>query len=210
VSWDERNQRVAGERARMCRAEQARFVVGDARVLDAVEGLDIGYDVVICLECVEHILDDRKLFCDVAARTKPGGRLLLTTPYYYNHAIEKADQGPFSTAETGWHVRRGYTPAMLRELCGQSGFTSCELTYCGGFLSQLATKIWRAAQRLPGGVGVTWLLTLPLRLIPAVLPDRLLTRCLGWPFSSICLEAYKPRFGAAATDGATRPLTNDE
>ena len=117
LSWDERNQRVAEERARICRAERASFVIGDVRALDAIAELRHDYDVVICLECVEHVLDDQKLFRDMAARIKPGGRLLLTTPYYYNHAISKEDRGPFSSVETGWHVRRGYTPAMLQDLC---------------------------------------------------------------------------------------------
>lgn len=194
ISWDERNQHVAQTRARMCNAADAGFVTGDARKLDSIAGLQDNYDVIICLECVEHIIDDGKLFCDMATRLKPGGRLLLTTPNYYYHPISASDRGPFLTEETGWHVRRGYTAPMLRELCARSGLICQEVTFCGGYLSQKITKLWRAAASLPGGSGIRWGLTLPLRAVPVLLPDTCFTRLLNWPFFSICLEAYKPRF----------------
>ena len=149
ISWDERNQRRRGPE-HGCR-ESAAFVTGDARRLDVIPDLEAGYDVVICLECVEHILDDRKLFCDLAEKIKPGGRLLLTTPNYYYVPITKEDRGPFLTEETGWHVRRGYTPEMLAELCGRSKLVCGEISYCSGVVSQrwpcVASRlsaVWRA------------------------------------------------------------------
>ena len=201
ISWDERNQRVAAIRSRLCGATDATFVTGDARRLDAIPGLEAGYDVVICLECVEHILDDRKLFRDLAHKIKPGGRLLLTTPNYYYVPITKEDRGPFLMEETGWHVRRGYTPEMLAELCGQSNLVCGEISYCSGFLSQKATGVWRVATPLFRGLALPWILTLPLRLFPVAFPDGLLTKAMSWPFFSICLEAYKPRFNANPPEG---------
>ncbi len=81
LSWDERNQRVAGERANICKAHSAKFEVLDVRRLDMRSDLLGRYDIAICLENIEHIIDDRKLLTDIAACMKPGGRLLLTTPY---------------------------------------------------------------------------------------------------------------------------------
>jgi SAM-dependent methyltransferase len=52
LSWDHRNQQVASERAEFCR---------------------------LCLENIEHILDDRKLMRDIHACLRPGGFLLLTS-----------------------------------------------------------------------------------------------------------------------------------
>ncbi len=198
VSWDERNQRIAQERAQLCKARDASFVIGDVRQLAQIPGLAADYDVLICMECVEHILDDRKLFRDMANRLKPGGQLLLSTPNYFYHPISKGDRGPFMKEETGWHVRRGYTPAMLQELCAQSGLTCAAISYCTGYLSQKMSWIWRWFDEHVPSKGLNWIITLPLRTAPIVLPDERATRWIGWPLFSICLEAYKPRFPAGA------------
>ena len=65
------------------------------------------FDVAICTENIEHILNDFKLVRDIADCLKPGGRLLLTTPNYNYRAITSNDNGPFCATETGGHVRRG-------------------------------------------------------------------------------------------------------
>ena len=193
ISWDERNQTVAQTRAEICRAAGANFVIGDVRDLDQITTVGTQYDVIICLECVEHILDDRKLFRDMMARLKPGGRLLLTTPNFYYHPMTAGDKGPFLTEETGWHVRRGYTSAMLQELCDESGLVCADVSHCSGVISQMVTKVWRAVVHV-GGAKAAWAVTLPLRLLPVLLPDAALSRMFNWPNYSICLEAYKPRF----------------
>jgi 2-polyprenyl-3-methyl-5-hydroxy-6-metoxy-1,4-benzoquinol methylase len=194
ISFDERNQRVARERALMSDQPGATFVIGDVRKLDVIDGVRGPYDVVICLECIEHILDDLRLFREMADRLNPGGRLLLTTPNYYYQPISHSDRGPFSKVEDGWHVRRGYTPAMLEELCRQAGLVSGEITDCSGFVSQKVTSVWRSLGRVLRSPGIHWVVTLPLRGLPILLVDDLLTHAIGWPFFSICLEAYKPRF----------------
>jgi 2-polyprenyl-3-methyl-5-hydroxy-6-metoxy-1,4-benzoquinol methylase len=194
ISWDERNQRVAAERAQICGVSSSDFVIGDVRRLDSIDALAPAYDVVICLECVEHILDDRKLFRDMAARLKPGGRLLLTTPNYFYLPISKYELGPWQKTEEAWHVRRGYSPDMLRELCHTAGLTCSEVSYCSGIVSQKVTWFWRATRSLPGGAGVHWLLTFPFRLLAAIVPDEWITRAMGLPLYSIGLEASKPRF----------------
>lgn len=120
LSWDERNQRVADERARFCNVS-ASFKVCDVRELDRFEEYKGCFDVALCFENIEHILDDRKLMMDIANCLRPGGRLLLTTPNFYYRAVTTAEYGPFEKVEAGGHVRRGYTPAMLRELAAVTG-----------------------------------------------------------------------------------------
>src|SRR5207253_6752927 len=95
LSWDERNQSVAAERARICHAESAHFEVVDARRLDERRDLNAQFDVAICCEVIEHILDDRKLMRDISMCLKPGGRLLLTTPNSNYKSITREDNGPF-------------------------------------------------------------------------------------------------------------------
>lgn len=189
VSWDERNQSVAEHRAALCRAHTARFDVFDVRHLERHSNLEGEFDVVICLENIEHILDDRKLMIDMARCLRPGGRLLLTTPNIDYHPITREDEGPFSMIEDGGHVRRGYSETQLVDLCQASGLTVEKFSSCSGFLSQKVTMIYRFVSRLHPLAG--WLIILPMRLLPPLL-DRGIARLTCWPDFSICLEARRP------------------
>lgn len=191
LSWDERNQRVAGERARLCKAVSTRFEILDVRRLDTRDDLVGRFDVAICCENIEHVIDDRKLMKDIAACLKPGGRLLLTTPHLFYRPITAEDQGPFVEIEQGGHVRRGYTESMLEELCEHANLTAERFSYCSGFVTQKVTFVERILSKAHPLLG--WLVVLPLRIAPLLL-DGVVTRLLGWPHFCICLEAYKPRY----------------
>lgn len=186
LSWDERNQAVAQGRAAIC-GLAVQFPIGDARQLDELAGHTGAYDYVLSLENIEHILDDRKLMRDLAACLRPGGWLVLSTPNKDYRAITAIDDGPFPTVENGWHVRRGYTAAMLRELAEGAGLRVEAVGGCSGPISQKLTTVLR---RL-GKVG--YVLTFPLRLLPPLF-DRPLAWLLRWPDYSLTLVAYKPRF----------------
>jgi SAM-dependent methyltransferase len=210
LSWDKPNQALANERAKICRAIHVNFPVLDVRQLGNENQFTGKFDVALCFETVEHILDDRKLFKDIFNCLKPGGFLLLSTPFYFYRAISSEDDGPFPEAETGGHVRRGYTPSMLMELCGESGFTVEEISSCSGFFSQKITALLRLFDRVhlyPIG----WLLILPLRILPPLL-DPLVRRLTGWPDYSICLLAYKPRWSnpRAEREEIPKPALREE
>jgi 2-polyprenyl-3-methyl-5-hydroxy-6-metoxy-1,4-benzoquinol methylase len=190
LSWDERNQGMAAERARLSGADDARFDVLDVRKLDTRRDLVGQFEYIICLETIEHILDDAKLLEDMSHCLKPGGRLLLTTPNYFYRAITRMDNGPFMKEETGWHVRRGYSPEMLLELCANANLKCESISYCSGVVSQKVTWLLRVLSRL--NHLFAWMIILPLRPFPILL-DWLATPMLNWPRYSICLEAYKPR-----------------
>lgn len=192
LSWDERNQTEARKRAQLCRATMASFDICDVRHLHERTEYYNQFDVAICTENIEHILDDIKLMRDISRCLKPGGRLLLTTPYYHFRAMTSSsgENGPYCRVEDGGHVRRGYTKCMLLELCQSAGLLCEEITYCSGFLSQKSTALMRLGTRVHPAIG--WGLILPLRLfIPSF--DPLVTKCLNGPYYSIGLEAYKPR-----------------
>lgn len=72
LSWDQRSQRVATERAGLCHADLATFELQDVRKLGERVDLKGQFDVAICLECIEHILNDDKLMVDIALCLKPG------------------------------------------------------------------------------------------------------------------------------------------
>ncbi len=190
LTWDERDQSEARRRAQICRAAMASFAICDVRELHRESVYHEVFDVAVCTENIEHILNDFKLMRDISKCLKPGGRLLLTTPNYYYRSISAYDNGPFSQIETGWHVRRGYTKGMLAELCQSAGLLCEEITYCSGVVSQKVTGLMRLGTKRRPLIG--WGLVLPLRpLIPLL--DPLATKLLRWPCYSICLEAYKPR-----------------
>jgi SAM-dependent methyltransferase len=195
LSWDQRNQNEARRRAEICKADQAQFEVQDVRNLDQRADLAGQFDIAICLDTVEHIMDDFKLFAEIARCLKPGGRLLLTTPNYYFRPLTRADLGPWSKTEDGGHVRRGYTRAMLNELCESAGLVIERFSGCSGFLSQKVTGLlWSITPTSPM---LGWLVILPLRF--AIIPfDAAVTWLLNWPRFSICIEAYKPRRSSSA------------
>lgn len=197
LSWDERNQNKATQRAQVCGvADEKRkdgytkFEVLDVRRLGDRPDLRGRFDFALCCECAEHILDDRKLLREMANSLKPGGRLLFTAPHLYYRAMSERDMGPFCTEETGWHVRRGYSPAMLRELCAESGLVCEEISYCTGFISQKITSLMRCLGRV--GTRFAWAVTFALR--PLTVFDDFVSRLLRYPGYSICMVAVKPRF----------------
>jgi SAM-dependent methyltransferase len=187
LSWDESVLSVAQERARICHTD-ASFTIIDVRKLDEFDELKNRFDVAICCEVVEHILNDRKLINDIAASLKCGGRLLLTTPYYYYKPMSNSDNGPFSKVEDGGHVRRGYTKSMLIELAESAGLKVDEINSCSGYFSQKCTSLLRVIRPFVLG----WIIVLPLRILP-VLFDKFVSKMFGWPDYSICMVAYKPR-----------------
>jgi 2-polyprenyl-3-methyl-5-hydroxy-6-metoxy-1,4-benzoquinol methylase len=194
LNWEEHNQKAAAERAQLCKADSARFEVMDIRRLHERPDWLERYDTAICVEAIEHVIDDKKLLCDIGACLKPGGRLLLTTPQFCFRPISETDLGPYSRVEDGGHVRRGYTPGMLEELCRHAGLEVERISYCSGFLSQKITWLARVLFNTHHLLG--WVLVMPLRILPPLL-DPLIYRLTRWPHFSIGLEAYKPRFPEA-------------
>src|SRR5262249_8711643 len=64
LSFDTRNQNEAAHRAQMCKAPKAKFEVLDVVNLDERPDFNGQFDIAICLETVEHIMDDFKLLRD--------------------------------------------------------------------------------------------------------------------------------------------------
>ncbi|MHB1938013.1 MAG: class I SAM-dependent methyltransferase [Acidobacteriaceae bacterium] len=188
LSWDKRNQTVAQQRAKICKADNAKFDVQDVRRLDERADLAGQFDVAICCECIEHILDDCKLMKDIARCLKLDGILLLTTPNLSFRPMA-FDNDNLSTVEDGGHVRRGYSPEDLARLCNASGFEVLKIEYCSGLLSQKLTSIKRVIANLTSEF-LSWPIVLPFRWIPPVF-DGPVTRFTKWPEYSITLVARK-------------------
>ncbi|MBX9761226.1 MAG: methyltransferase domain-containing protein [Beijerinckiaceae bacterium] len=208
LSWDQRNQDLAQERARMVGADGAAFEICDVRELDAKDHLRGVFDIVICTENIEHVIDDFRLVSAMAACLKPGGRLLLTTPQLSRIPQNEMDHGPFPDIEDGRHVRRGYNRAMLIELCAHAGLSLDEIGYVSGPVAQLqAWLLWRLREKF--GDKAAWALSLPLRPLAPLL-DPLLMKLPAFPPFCITLEAHKPRDAKAVAAAAARALEKME
>lgn len=180
--------KVATQRAAICRASLAEFEVFDARCLGQRKDLHEQFDVVVCCETIEHILDDEKLMADMAKCLRGDGRLLLTAPNFHYKPMTRTDEGPFLAIEDGRHVRKGYTPEGLGRLCASAGLRVCEIDYCSGYTSQKITAVLRTVNAIQPVLG--WVVVLPLRTIPPLVDSRL-SGIIDWPGFSITLVGEK-------------------
>lgn len=162
------------------------FQVIDLRQLAAhVDGLGV-FEQIICLEVIEHLLDDAGVVAGLAKTLAPGGQLLVTAPYAGHHPMYGEDRNPDPT-EDGSHVRFGYTPEQLAGLLSDAGLVVAEEAFVTGVVSQTLTNIMRRLGAvLPSRLA--WILTLPLR--PLALLDPLVSR--RCPYLSVAARAVRP------------------
>lgn len=84
--------------------------------LGAVEELpwpDGTFDLVTCLDVIEHTPDDRRTLAELRRVTRPGGHLLVTVPAYPRL---------WSAHDVACHHYRRYTRDSLRTACGAAGW----------------------------------------------------------------------------------------
>jgi len=93
------------------------------------------FDAVICVEVVEHLLLPRMLFKRAREALRPGGELIVTTPYHgYWKNLMIALAGGF---DVHWHPLRDYghvkffSKATLGRLFEEEGFVVNEITLVG-------------------------------------------------------------------------------
>ncbi len=194
LTWDESDTQIARERATLSHAPKASFQICDVRQLDERAELRGKFDIAICCENIEHILDDRRLVKAIGSCLKPGGRLLLTTPNYHFRPIHKSDLGPHSKIEDGSHVRRGYSEGEMHDLFAGTGFIIERISYCGGYASQKLTGLLRSLSGKDGKSYLfAWLICLPAQPFAPLL-DRLISLIVTYPSFSIGVEAYKAKY----------------
>lgn len=143
------------------------------------------FDQILCLEVIEHVLDDSGLMKSLAAALRPNGVLLVTTPYkFYRRLL-----GDYvSDQEDGAHVRWGYTQEELSELLLEAGLMVVTKDYVSGFLSQRLTNLYRRMIR--SRWACLRIMILPLRIVQLL--DRPLTMLIQYPYLSLAIKARKP------------------
>jgi SAM-dependent methyltransferase len=156
-------------------AQQARERrLGEVRVgrVEELPWKDRSFDLVTCLDVLEHTPDDRLALQELRRVTTPGGWLLLTVPAY---------PGLWSTHDEVNHHYRRYTRRMLRQAASAAGWQVARLTSFNSLLLPAAVVVRISQRHRPGHaddhvselrVGPRWLngaLERPLRLEASML-----------------------------------------
>lgn len=117
-----------------CNLNNVTFSVGDLTKPIASNK----YDLVLCVDVMEHILEDVDVFKHFYAAMKPGAMLLISTP---------SDQGGSDVHEEtgesfiGEHVRDGYPVTEMDEKLRIAGFKKTEILYSYGTPGKIAWKL---------------------------------------------------------------------
>jgi SAM-dependent methyltransferase len=131
---------------------------GEVRVgrLEELPWDDGTFDLVTCLDVVEHVPDDRIALAELRRVCRPGGWLLVTVPAY---------QALWSLHDEANHHYRRYSRASLRAAATGAGWTVTRLTSFNSLLLAPAAAV-RLTQRRLGvhngytndlALGPTWL-----------------------------------------------------
>ena len=99
-------------------------------------------DLVMALDILEHLRDDRSMVKEIYRILKPGGTIVVSTPisggfFLINRLKEKVGMGP----EIYGHVREGYSLKKLREILEAEGFTVRGSTTYAKFFTPLCEFI---------------------------------------------------------------------
>ena len=101
------------------------------------------YDLVLCVDVMEHILEDVTVFKNYVASMNKGGMLLISTPSDQGGS-DVHDDGESSFIEE--HVRDGYNIKEIENKLLEAGFSKVEARYSYGNPGKIA---WRLSMKYP-------------------------------------------------------------
>lgn len=187
ASFSSSEQQSASIRADMLGVSGIDFRIIDLRELEDRRGELGTFDQIICLETIEHVSDDEGLVRSLAAMLRPGGRIMLSTPFDRHRPLFTEDPQP-SPVEDGSHVRYGYSQQRLRQIAAGAGLDVDSEGFISGVVSQKLTDLMRRLSARIGLLGA-WVIVLPLRALAPL--DAPLSRLLRYPYLSVALCAVK-------------------
>ncbi|HHS12853.1 MAG TPA: class I SAM-dependent methyltransferase [bacterium] len=128
------------------------------------------YDLILCVDVIEHIEDDQRVLGNFYRALKPEGRLLLSTPSIYRR------HQPDSRF-VDEHCRDGYSDAEIRRKFEKAGFSRLRIVYGYGFWGDSAWRLGirntlRLAAKGPAGkaaAALYFVLCFPLLILGNVL-----------------------------------------
>jgi len=119
--------------------ERVNFKYADLTKLEAKEN----YDLILSVDVMEHIEEDRTVFQRFYKGLKPGGVLLISTPsdqggsdVHHDHEESFIDE----------HVRDGYGVADIDEKLREAGFSDIHIRYSYGKPGKIS---WKLSMKYP-------------------------------------------------------------
>lgn len=101
------------------------------------------FDLIVCVDVMEHILDDEKVFKNFYKALKPNGYLLINSPSIYGGSdVHDEEEESF----IGEHARIGYSKEDLEKKLHPLGFKTFKSQYTYGFWGD---KAWRLGIKYP-------------------------------------------------------------
>src|SRR5450755_1355386 len=121
---------------------------GEVRVgrLEALPWDDTTFDLITCLDVIEHTPDDRLALAELRRVCRPGGWMLVTVPAY---------PALWSLHDEANHHYRRYTRASLRAAADAAGWTVVRVSSFNGLLLAPAAAVRLAQRRLGTHNGYT-------------------------------------------------------
>jgi 2-polyprenyl-3-methyl-5-hydroxy-6-metoxy-1,4-benzoquinol methylase len=122
--------------------------IGFKNVKFGVEDLTVyrkenAYDLVVCVDVMEHILEDEKVFSNYVASLKKGGMLIISTPSDQGGSDVHGDD---ETSFIEEHVRDGYNIDAIKQKLLSAGFAHVEARYSYGNPGKVS---WRLSMKYP-------------------------------------------------------------
>ena len=123
-----------------------RFAVADLTRLQEKDT----YNLILCVDVMEHIEEDEKVLRNFYTAMKPGGMLLISTPSdqggsdVHHHDHEHNNDGTHSFIDE--HVRDGYGIEEIAEKMKHAGFSKTDVHYQYGPPGKLS---WKLSMKFP-------------------------------------------------------------
>ncbi len=134
------------------------------------------FDLIMCVDILEHIEDDQKVLERLYEAAAPNGVLILHVPSLYRrYPIWKKSYN----FDVQTHVRRGYIFDEIREKVSRTGFSINKSGYTYGFWETLANNISYMITRARMQNKILYSLVFPFLNILALLGSRARPKSLG-------------------------------
>lgn len=121
------------------KAKNVTFGIEDLTIINHKEK----FDLIVCVDVMEHIEDDVTVFKNFYSSLKSGGYLLVNTPSVFGGSDVHEDE---EESFIGEHARVGYSDMELKEKLSSAGFGEFYFKYAYGFWGD---KAWRLAIKYP-------------------------------------------------------------